>query len=126
MSQTEFDQTLSTVSKKKIGNRGVRIGYRAVSVLAILAFLFSLFTPLMLLSNWFVLFPLFGMVCGLVGLYNILSCPFDYTGRNFALTGIIFSLVLGLGASGWGIYNYYFFIPYGYTAVSFLELRPDA
>lgn len=121
----EFEQTLSTVTKKKIAARGVTVGYRAISVLAVIAFVFSLFTPLMLMSNWFVLFPLIGMLCGLFGLYNILSCPFDYTGRNFALTGIIFSLVLGIGAAGWGLYNYYFYVPYGYTAVNFLDMRPD-
>lgn len=121
----EFDQTLSTVSKEQMKSSGVTIGYRAISVLAIVAFVFSLFTPLMLLSNWFVLFPLVGAVCGLFGLYNILSCPFDYTGRNFALTGIVFSLVIGVAAAGWGTWNYYFHIPYGYTAVHFLDLRPD-
>lgn len=124
MSQ-EFDQTLSTVSKEQMESTGVRVGYRAVSVLAIVAFIFSLFTPLMLLSTWFVLFPLIGGLCGLFGLYNILSCPFDYTGRNFALAGIIFSLVLGVTAGIWGIWNYYFHIPYGYTAVDFMELRKD-
>ena len=124
MSQ-EFDQTLSTVTKKELKSTGITIGYRALSVLAIVAFVFSLFTPLMLLSNWFVIFPLIGALCGLFGLYNVLSCPFDYTGRYFALTGIVFSLVLGVGAAGWGIWNYYFHIPYGYTAVNFLELRPD-
>jgi hypothetical protein len=72
-----------------------------------------------------VICPLLGAVCGLFGLYRILSCPFDYTGRNFALAGIVFSLVLGLVATGWGIWNYYFNIPYGYTAVNFLDLRPD-
>ncbi|MDR1964885.1 MAG: hypothetical protein LBQ50_14025 [Planctomycetaceae bacterium] len=124
MSQ-EFDQTLSTVSKEEIGSTGITVGYRAISLLAILAFFFSLFTPLMFLSHWFVICPLFGAVCGLLGLYKILSCPFDYTGRYFALAGIAFSLVIGLGAAGWGIWNYYFSIPYGYTAVDFLELRPD-
>lgn len=124
MSQ-EFDQTLSTVSKEQMESSGVTVGYRAISVLAIVAFVFSLFTPLMLLSNWFVIFPLIGAVCGLFGLYNILSCPFDYTGRYFALAGIIFSLVLGVASACWGIWNYYFHIPYGYTAVDFMELRPD-
>ncbi|MDR1141703.1 MAG: DUF4190 domain-containing protein, partial [Planctomycetaceae bacterium] len=121
----EFDQSLSTVSKEEIGSTGITVGYRAISVLAVVAFIFSLFTPLMFLSNWFVICPLLGAVCGLFGLYRILSCPFDYTGRNFALAGIICSLVLALGAAGWGIRNYYFSIPYGYTAVNFLDLRPD-
>ncbi|MCL2744482.1 MAG: hypothetical protein FWE67_11590 [Planctomycetaceae bacterium] len=121
----EFDKTLSTVSKEKIKSSGIRVGYRAVSTLAVVAFVFSLFTPLMLLSNWFVLFPLAGAFCGLVGLYNILSCPFDYTGRNFALAGIICSLILGFTAACWGTYNYYFHIPYGYEAVDFMELRRD-
>jgi hypothetical protein len=124
--QQEFDKTLSTVSKKSLASRGITVGYRAVSILAVIAFMFSLLTPLMLFSNWFVLCPLIGMICGLFGLYNVLSCPFDYTGRNFALTGIIFSLVLGAAAAGWGFYNYYFFTPYGYTVIDFLDdLRPD-
>ncbi|MDR3197770.1 MAG: hypothetical protein LBU34_07855 [Planctomycetaceae bacterium] len=125
MSQ-EFDQSLSTVSKEEIGSTGITVGYRAISVLAVIAFVFSLFTPLMLLSNWFVICPLLGAICGLFGLYRILSCPFDYAGRNFALAGIIFSLVLGLAASGWEIWNYYFSIPYGYTVINFLDLRPDS
>ena len=121
----EFDQTISTISKEKISGRGITVGYRAVSFLAVIAFILSLFTPLMLLSNWFFIFPLVGAICGAFGLYNILSCPFDYTGRGFALSGIIFSFVLGIASAGWGIYLYYFNIPYGYTAVHFLELRPD-
>jgi len=121
----EFDQTISTITKKEITGRGITVGYRAVSILAVAAFILSLFTPLMLLSNWFIIFPLIGALCGAFGLYNILSCPFDYTGRGFALSGIIFSFLLGIAAAGWGIYLYYFNIPYGYTVVHFLELRPD-
>lgn len=124
MSQ-EFDQTLSIVSKEQIESTGVAVGYRAVSVLAVVAFVFSLFTPLMLLSMWFVICPLIGSVCGLIGLYKILSCPFDYTGRPFALAAITVSLLLGLAASAWWVRNYYFSVPDGYTAVNFLELRRD-
>lgn len=124
MSQ-EFDQTLSTVSKEQMKSSGVSVGYRAISALAVVAFILSLFTPLMLLSNWFVFFPLIGAICGLFGLYNVLSCPFDYAGKSFALAGIIFSLVLGVAAAGWGTWNYYFHVPYGYTAIDFMELRPD-
>ena len=123
MSQ-EFDESISTITKEEISGRGITVGYRAVSILAVIAFVLSLFTPLMLLSNWFIIFPLIGAICGAFGLYNIISCPFDYTGRGFALGGIIFSFVLGIAAAGWGIWHYYFSIPYGYTAVQFLELRP--
>ncbi|MCL2005844.1 MAG: DUF4190 domain-containing protein [Planctomycetaceae bacterium] len=121
----EFDETISKITKEEISGKGITVGYRAVSVLAVIALVLSLFTPLMLLSNWFILFPLLGAICGIFGLYNILSCPFDYTGRGFALGGIIFSFVIGIAAAGWGTYLYYFNIPYGYTAVSFLEMRPD-
>jgi len=121
----EFDQTISTITKEEISGRGITVGYRAVSFLAVLAFALSLFTPLMFLSNWFFVFPLLGALCGVFGLYNILSKPFDYTGRGFALSGIICSFALGIAAAGWGVYIYYFNIPYGYTAVHFLELRPD-
>jgi len=124
MSQ-EFDESISKITKEEISGKGITVGYRAVSLLAVIAFVLSLFTPLMLLSNWFILFPLIGAVCGIFGLYKILTCPFDYTGRGFALGGIIFSFLLGIGAAGWGIYIYYFNVPYGYTAVQFLELRPD-
>jgi len=124
MSQ-EFDERISTITKEEISGKGITVGYRAVSILAVVAFVQSLFTPLMLLSNWFIIFPLIGALCGIFGLYNILSCPFDYTGRGFALGGIIFSFVLGFAALGWGVYLYYFNIPYGYTAVSLVELRPD-
>jgi len=121
----EFDASISTITKEEISGKSITVGYRAVSILAVIAFVLSLFTPLMLLSNWFILFPLIGAMCGIFGLYNILACPFDYTGRGFALGGIIFSFLLGIGAAGWGIWHYYFNIPYGYTAVQFLELRPD-
>jgi len=124
MSQ-EFDGSISKITKEEISGRGITVGYRAISILAVIAFVLSLFTPLMLLSNWFIIFPLIGAICGIFGLYNILSCPFDYTGRGFALAGIIFSFLLGISAAGWGIYIYYFNIPYGYTLVHFLELRPD-
>ncbi len=124
MSQ-EFDQTLSTVTKKDIKTRGLIGNYRAVSALAVVGLLFSLFTPLMLLSNWFVLCPMIGVLCGLIGLYQVLSSPFDYTGRYFAVAGVILSLLLGLAAGGWSIWRYYFSIPEGYTVVHFLELRPD-
>ena len=121
----EFDESISTITKEEISGKGVMVGYRAVSILAVVAFVLSLFTPLLLLSNWFILFPLIGAVCGIFGLYKILSCPFDYTGRGFALGGILFSFLLGIGAASWGIWHYYFNIPYGYTMVQFLELRPD-
>ncbi|MCL2709460.1 MAG: hypothetical protein FWE95_01145 [Planctomycetaceae bacterium] len=124
MSQ-EFDESISKITKEEISGKGITVGYRAVSILAVIAFILSLFTPLMLLSNWFIIFPLVGALCGIFGLYNIISCPFDYTGRGFALTGIIFSFVLGIAAAGWGVYLYYFNIPYGYTLVHFTELRPD-
>ena len=124
MSQ-EFDESISKITKEEISGRGITVGYRAVSILAVVAFILSLFTPLMMLSNWFIFFPLTGALCGVFGLYNIVSCPFDYTGRSMALAGIMFSLVLGIAATGWGVYLYYFSIPYGYTLVHYLELRPD-
>ena len=124
MSQ-EFDGSISKITKEEIGGKGILVGYRAVSILAVIAFVLSLFTPLMLLSNWFFVFPLVGATCGIFGLYNILSCPFDYTGRGFALAGIICSFLLGICAAGWGIWLYYFNIPHGYTLVYFSELRPD-
>ena len=124
MSQ-EFDESISRITKEEISGRGIFAGYRAVSTLAIVAFVLSLFTPLMLLNNWFFLFPLIGAVCGLFGLYHILSSPFDYTGRGFALGGIIFSFLLGITAAGWGVWHYCFSIPYGYTVLEFEELRPD-
>ena len=123
MSQ-EFDESISKITKEEISGRGIAVGYRAVSILAIIAFVLSLFTPLMLLSNWFIIFPMIGAICGIFGLHNILSCPFDYTGRGFALGGIIFSFLLGIGSAGWGIWHYYFSIPYGYTVVQFTELLP--
>jgi len=121
----EFDESISKITKEEISGRGITVGYRAVSILAVIAFVLSLFTPLMLLSNWFIVFPLVGALCGIFGLYNILSCPFDYVGRGFALSGIVFSFLLGISAAGWGVYLYYFNIPYGYTLVHFAELRPD-
>ncbi|MDR0521183.1 MAG: DUF4190 domain-containing protein [Planctomycetaceae bacterium] len=123
--QQEFDQSISTITKEELSGKGVTAGYRAVSVLAVVALFLSLFTPLMLMSNWFIIFPLSGAACGLFGLYKILTCPFDYTGKGFAMGGIVFSFVLGLTSAGWGIYQFYFNVPYGYTAVDFLELRPD-
>jgi len=124
MSQ-EFDESISKITKEEISGRSITVGYRAVSILAVIAFVLSLFTPLMLLSNWFIVFPLIGATCGIFGLYNIVSCPFDYTGRSFALGGIIFSFLLGIGAAGWGVWHYYFSVPYGYTLVHFSELRSD-
>jgi hypothetical protein len=122
----EFDQVLSTVTNEELGVSGVRVGYRAVSVLAVIAFCLSLFTPLILLSTWFVLCPLVGLVCGVWGLIKILSSPFDYTGRVFAMAGIIVSLVFGVLAGVWGVWQYYYSVPVGYTVVDFLEFRPDA
>jgi hypothetical protein len=121
----EFDQTLSTVTKKDIKTRGLIGAYRAVSLLAVVGLVFSLFTPLMLLSNWFILCPLIGILCGLVGLYQIIASPFDYTGRYFAIAAVCVSLVCGISAGGWGIWRYYFSIPEGYTVIHFLELRID-
>jgi len=121
----EFDESISTITKEEISGHSITVGYRAVSILAVVAFILSLFTPLMLLSSWFIIFPLIGAICGIFGLYNILSCPFDYTGRGFALAGIIFSFVFGIVSAGWGIWLYYYNIPYGYTLVHFMELRPD-
>jgi hypothetical protein len=122
---TEFDESISQITKEEISAKTITAGYRAVSLLAVIAFALSLFTPLMLISNWFIFVPLTGALCGIFGLYKILACPFDYTGRGFAFTGIIFSFVLGISAACWGVWHYYFNIPYGYTAVQFLDLRKD-
>ncbi len=124
MSQ-EFDQTLRTVSKKNIKTRGIIGAYQAVSTLAVVGLLFSLLTPLMLLSNWFLLCPLVGFLCGLFGLYQIFASPFDYTGRYFAIASVSLSLVFGMAAGGWGVWRYYFNVPEGYTVVNFLELQRD-
>ncbi|MDR2171867.1 MAG: DUF4190 domain-containing protein [Planctomycetaceae bacterium] len=123
--EKEFDQVLTKVTDEDLGETGVRVGYRAVSVLAILAFFLSLFTPLMLLSMWFVLCPLVGLLCGVWGLFRILSSPFDYTGRGFAVAGIIVSFVFALVAGIFGVWQYYYSVPVGYTVVDFLEFRPN-
>ncbi|MDR2761633.1 MAG: hypothetical protein LBB88_03425 [Planctomycetaceae bacterium] len=122
----EFDQVLSKVTNEDLGETGVRVGYRAVSVLAIIGFGLSLLTPLMLLSTWFVLCPLLGLACGVWGLIRILSSPFDYTGRWLALTGIALSILFGAVAGLWGLWQHYYSVPVGYTVIDFLEFRPDA
>ncbi|MDR1478379.1 MAG: DUF4190 domain-containing protein [Planctomycetaceae bacterium] len=121
----EFEQVLSTVTKEELGVSGVRVGYRAVSILAVVAFFLSLFTPLMLLSSWFMLCPAVGLFCGIWALIRILSSPFDYTGRAFAVAGIVVSFIFATTAGVFGIWQYYYTVPVGYTVVDFLEFRPD-
>ncbi|MDR2641690.1 MAG: hypothetical protein LBC74_02730 [Planctomycetaceae bacterium] len=121
----EFELVLNPVITEELGTSGVRVGYRAVNVLAVISFCLSLLTPLMLLSTWFVLCPLIGLLCGGWGLIKILSSPFDYTGRMFAVAGIAVSFVFGAVAGVVGIWQHYYSVPVGYTVIDFLEFRPD-
>jgi hypothetical protein len=69
--------------------------------------------------------PIAGIFFALRAMAKIRQHPDQYTGRQVALMGLIFSVVFLVTGVGYGWYVYATEVPDGYTRISFIGMKPD-
>ena len=69
--------------------------------------------------------PVVGIVFALRAMAKIRQFPDQYTGRQVAMMGLVFSVVFLVTGVGYGWYVYATEVPDGYTRISFNGMKPD-
>lgn len=100
--------------------------YKAVSRAAIASLVLGVLATLSLLFVPLILFPLVGLILGIVGLKNIRAFPGELTGKTIACLAIAMNAIFLIGSPALHTYTYLTEVPDGYIRSSFGELKSDA
>lgn len=99
--------------------------YRPIVPSAILAMIFGVLSVLTFMGWLMAIFPILGLIFGLVALRALMASPEDVSGFQPAVTGIVLSLLFWLGGYAYLVYDYYYLVPFGYDPITFEELAAD-
>jgi hypothetical protein len=99
--------------------------YRLVNRLAIPSLVFGILSLTTMFGWIMVVFPVVGIVLGIIALRQIRTSTGEMTGRKFAISGIICSIALTVVGLGFLVLVAYTEVPIGYTEVTFKDLQPD-
>lgn len=99
--------------------------YRALSALAVTSLVLGVCSLAAFLDWSMALFPLTGIIFGLLALVRIRRNPDRLTGTAFARVGLALSLLSWAGGWGWLTYDYLTEVPPGYARISYAELQAN-
>ncbi|MDR1492748.1 MAG: hypothetical protein LBT05_08505 [Planctomycetaceae bacterium] len=119
---SDFDKTLTGVGYKGLRTRTGLRRYLKVNGVALVSILLGLIGVATFFTLQVVFVPIIGLLLGLWALYRRLDSPKEVGGFYFAIAGIGISCVMAFGGTGYGLWNYFFSVPRGYTAVDFAEM----
>jgi len=102
-----------------------RSAYQAIQPQAVISLVLGILSVTCFLTVYAVILPIAGVVFGWVARREILRLPKERLGLGMAKTGVLFSLVFGLGGTGWVMYNFLGAAPPGYRLITFADLQPN-
>ncbi len=99
--------------------------YRTLNMLAVVSTVFGALSILTAFTPFLGPVPVAGVVLAMLALRQIRRAPEEYTGRGFAVAGLLLSLGLWAVGAGCYVYGQYRDVPHGYKLISFDDLQPD-
>jgi hypothetical protein len=119
---SDFDNKLTGVGYKGLLTRAGLRRYLEVNGVALVSILLGLIGVAAFFTLQVVFIPILGLIVGLWALYRHLASPKEVGGFYFAMAGIVISIAMTFGATGYGLWNYFFSVPRGYTVVDFADM----
>ena len=99
--------------------------YRTLNVLAVVSTVFGALSILTAFTPFLGPVPVAGVILAMLALRQIRRAPEEYTGRGFAIAGLLLSLGLWVVGAGCYVYGQHRGVPHGYKLISFDDLQPD-
>lgn len=125
--KTEFDDALRGIYTDHDEVRPEQAtNYRQVATYSVGSLVFGILSVITFLHWSLAVFPLIGIVLGIIALKKIFHAPDEIGGFALTTTGIALSAIFLIGGYGWLFWSYYHSIPAGYVHVDFLELVADS
>jgi hypothetical protein len=123
----------ATVDMRSLRDDGDELEYKALHTGALIALVLGILSVCVWFTaanslEWCLLvapIPVAGIFFALRAMAKIRQHPDQYTGRQVAQIGLIFSVVFLVTGVGYGAYVYATEVPEGYTRISFIGMKPD-
>ncbi len=124
--KTEFDDALRGIyTDHDEVQQDQTTDYRQVATYAVGSLVFGILSAITFLHWSLAIFPILGLVLGIIGLKKILHAPDEVGGFTLTTCGIALSVVFWIGGYGWLAWSYFNSVPAGYIPIHFLELAAD-
>jgi len=99
--------------------------YRSLTAESVGSFILGFLSILMFVSAIFVIFPIMGIVLGIMAIRKILQASQELSGLGISTAGVALSVVLAVSGAAYQIYVASFEIPPGYVEIDFAKLAAD-
>jgi hypothetical protein len=119
----DFDKELTGVAYRGLRTRAGRRRYLEINGAALVSICLGFIGVTTFFTLQCVAIPITGLLIGLWALYRRLDSPKEIGGYYLAVAGIGISCIMAFGGSGYGLWNYFFSVPRGYTIVDFAEMK---
>ena len=123
---TEFDDALKgRYRDNSIVQQEQTADYRSLAVESVGSLIFGVLSALTFLHWALAIFPIMGLILGVMALRKILNAVEELSGFEISTAGVTLCVVFWIAGYGWLYYSYSYAIPPGYIALSFDELKAD-
>jgi hypothetical protein len=99
--------------------------YRSLTAESVGSLILGFLSVLTFISGIFVIFPIMGIILGLLAIRKILGASEVLSGLGISSAGVALSAVIGGTGIAYQIYASSFDIPTGYTPIDFMQLSAD-
>ncbi|MDR2440624.1 MAG: hypothetical protein LBE12_14780 [Planctomycetaceae bacterium] len=99
--------------------------YRTLTAESVGSVILGCLSVLTFISLIFIIFPLLGILLGILAIRKILQASEELSGLGISTAGVILSLIFLIAGISYQIYAYSFEIPLGYVEIDFTQLAAD-
>jgi hypothetical protein len=99
--------------------------YRSLTAESVGSLILGILSALTFISLLFIIFPLLGILLGILAIRKILRASEELSGLGISTAGVVLSLVLAVAGISYQVYVYSFETPPGYTQIDFTQLVAD-
>jgi hypothetical protein len=99
--------------------------YRSLTAESVGSLVLGFLSILTFVSAIFVIFPIMGIVLGVIAIRKILRASQELGGLGISSAGVALSFVLAIAGVSYQLYADYYGTPLGYTVITFADLATD-
>ncbi|MDR0337481.1 MAG: hypothetical protein LBI18_10365 [Planctomycetaceae bacterium] len=99
--------------------------YRSLTAESVGSLILGVLSTLTFISLIFIIFPLLGVILGVLAIRKILQASEELSGLGISTAGVVLSLIFAVAGILYQIYVYSFEVPPGYEEINFTRLAAD-
>ncbi|MDR0705512.1 MAG: DUF4190 domain-containing protein [Planctomycetaceae bacterium] len=99
--------------------------YRSLTAESVGSLILGILSALTFISLLFLIFPLLGILLGMLAIRKILRASEELSGLGFSTAGVALSIIFSIAGISYQIYVYSFETPPGYVKIDFTQLVAD-